>query len=122
MDSKPSLAVSFATSADNSQVVTACEDGSLEIWLTIHEDSTCRVSSLLWCHVGSKGLSFARLFSNIDGSIFEWDLFDLKQKIFADPSRSVAGSDLPLADVSKTDTPNVVLAQNILITIGKSLR
>ncbi|XVF66487.1 hypothetical protein PTKIN_Ptkin10aG0039500 [Pterospermum kingtungense] len=39
-----------------------------------------------------------------------------------DPSRSVSGSDLPLADVFKTDTPNVVPAHNILITIGKSLR
>lgn len=49
---------------------------------TIHGESTCRVSSLVWCCVGSKGMSYGRLFSsNIDGSVSEWDLFDLKQKV-----------------------------------------
>lgn len=49
---------------------------------TIHGDPNSRVSSLVWCPAGSKGLPCGRLFSSsIDGSVSEWDLFDLKQKV-----------------------------------------
>jgi U3 small nucleolar RNA-associated protein 4 len=50
---------------------------------TIHGDPNSRVSSLVWCRAGSKGLPCGRLFSSsIDGSVSEWDLFDLKQKVY----------------------------------------
>lgn len=48
----------------------------------IHGDPNSRISSLVWCRAGSKGLPCGRLFSSsIDGSVSEWDLFDLKQKV-----------------------------------------
>ena len=36
----------------------------------------------MWCRAGSKGLPCGRLFSSsIDGSVSEWDIFHLKQKV-----------------------------------------
>ncbi|XP_020548323.1 U3 small nucleolar RNA-associated protein 4 isoform X2 [Sesamum indicum] len=90
----PSAVVALATSADSSQVAAARADGSLEIWLvspgsvgwhrqlTIHGDPNSRVSSLVWCRSGPRGGPLGRLLSSsIDGSVSEWDLFDLRQKV-----------------------------------------
>ncbi|KAG8390975.1 hypothetical protein BUALT_Bualt01G0139700 [Buddleja alternifolia] len=94
---KPSAVVALATSADGSQVAAARADGTLEIWLvspgsvgwhcqlTIHGDPNSRVSSLVWCRSGPRGGLLGRLLSSsIDGSVSEWDLFDLRQKIVLD--------------------------------------
>ncbi|XP_072972619.1 WD repeat-containing protein PCN-like [Typha angustifolia] len=94
---KPSGVVALATSADGSQVAAAREDGAVEIWLvspgsvgwhcqlTIQGETGSRVSSLVWCNPSPKGAGMGRLLSSsIDGSISEWDLFSLKQKIVLD--------------------------------------
>ncbi|KAL2489145.1 Transducin family protein/WD-40 repeat family protein [Forsythia ovata] len=93
----PSPVVALATSADGSQVAAARGDGSLEIWLvspgsvgwhcqlTIHGDPNSRMSSLVWCPWGPRGSSSGRLISSsIDGTVSEWDLYDLKQKTVLD--------------------------------------
>ncbi|CAL9110435.1 unnamed protein product [Musa textilis] len=93
----PSAVVALATSADGSKVAAAKEDGSIEIWLvspgsigwhcqlTVQGDPFSRVSSLVWCRPSSTISGPGRLLSSsINGSISEWDLYSLNQKILLD--------------------------------------
>ncbi|XP_074588267.1 WD repeat-containing protein PCN-like [Curcuma longa] len=94
---KPSSVVALATSADGLRVAAAREDGSIEIWLvspgsvgwhcqlTVQGVPSSRVSSLVWCCSSLKSEGAGRLLSsNIDGTISEWDLYSLNQKVILD--------------------------------------
>ncbi|XP_042384096.1 WD repeat-containing protein PCN-like isoform X1 [Zingiber officinale] len=94
---KPSAVVALATSADGLRVAAAREDGSVEIWLvspgsvgwhcqlTVQGVPSSRVSSLVWCCSSLKSEGAGRLLSsNIDGTISEWDLYSLNQKVILD--------------------------------------
>ncbi|XP_010555470.1 PREDICTED: U3 small nucleolar RNA-associated protein 4-like [Tarenaya hassleriana] len=104
VDWKPSPVVALTTFsdgcdvADGSKVAAAREDGSLEVWLvapgtvgwhcqlTIHGDPNSRISSLAWCRTGSSGRLIS---SSLDGTISEWDLFDLKQIVLESTGVSI---------------------------------
>ncbi|KAJ6851691.1 U3 small nucleolar RNA-associated protein 4-like protein [Iris pallida] len=96
VDWRPSAVVALAASADGSRLAAAREDGSLEIWLvspgsvgwhcqlTVRGNPSARVSSLVWCGPRSGDGPGRLLSSSIDGSISEWDLFSLQQKVVVD--------------------------------------
>ncbi|KAJ6799663.1 U3 small nucleolar RNA-associated protein 4-like protein [Iris pallida] len=93
---RPSPVVALAASADGSRLAAAREDGSLEIWLvspgavgwhcqlTVQGNPSARVSSLVWFRSRTGSGPGRLLSSSIDGSISEWDLFSLQQKVAID--------------------------------------
>lgn len=49
------------------------------------------MSSLVWCQSGPRGGALGRLLSSsIDGSVSEWDLFDLRQRVKTHPKSCYA--------------------------------
>lgn len=67
----------------------------------IHGNPNSRVSSLVWCRSRLRKLPAGRLFSSsIDGSVYEWDLFDLTQKVL---SQTLATSVVVPVLFSETD-------------------
>ncbi|CAA6667468.1 unnamed protein product [Spirodela intermedia] len=109
---KPSAVLALATSADGSRVAAAREDGSMEIWL-VSPGSVgwhCQLSVFV-ALVPSEltKLGPGRLISSsLDGSLSEWDIFSLQQKVIVDYVgaaiwQMAAGPSNYLAQPSKTE-------------------
>ncbi|KAL6561169.1 hypothetical protein OROMI_016770 [Orobanche minor] len=81
-------------SGKSATIETIDDDSELDLSLTIHGEPASRVSSLVWCGAASEeGSGAGRLFfSSIDGSISEWDLFGLRQKLAVEPCTDDKGN------------------------------